>query len=101
VLIASCVAAGAFLVIFVTQVPHTVTQDSEGWGVLIFRYYFAPFLAGGSLVFGVIPSALLFWKGGRGKRDRLSLCISGGTLGVIVLTWLLIEPLRHLLIFVF
>jgi len=100
VLITSCAVAGCFLFLCGTELPYAITQDSEGWGILIFRYYFAPMLAGGALLLGVVPSALLFWKGGRHRRDRLSLCISGGTLGLVVLTWLLIGPVRHLLIFV-
>lgn len=70
-----------------------------GWGSMIFKIMIGPALAGGTLLFAVVPSAVLFWKFGRHTRDRMSLWISTVTLGAIVLTWVFIEPLRHAVIF--
>jgi hypothetical protein len=95
----ACLSAAAFVFVAVTQLPYTVTKDSEGWGVLIFWCQTGPLLAGATLLFAVAPSALLFLKGGRTRRDKISLIIALLTLGAIVLTGLLIDPLRHLIIF--
>jgi len=93
-----CVAAGSFIFVAITQLPYAITKDSEGWGSMIFMFYVAPLIGGGSLLFGVIPSGLLYWRGRKGL-DRISLYISSITLGLVVLTWVLIEPVRHWMIF--
>lgn len=62
--------------------------DTEGWGEVMFIVILAPAVAGGTLIFGVLPSAILFWKQGRNRLDRVSLWISGCTLAILVLTWL-------------
>jgi hypothetical protein len=99
VLVLCCLSAATFIFVAVAQLPYVITNDSEGWGSMIFSYFTGPLLAGGTLLFGVIPSTLMFWRGGKQTRDRISLCISGITVGLVVLTCVLIEPLRRAVIF--
>ena len=98
-LILACLSLAAFVFVAVSYLPYAITKDSEGWGSMIFRCWLGPLLGGGILLFAVAPSAILFWKGGRQKRDRISLAISGVAFGLVALTWVLIEPLRHAIIF--
>lgn len=55
-------------------------------------------MAGGTLLLGVLPSAF-HYRNGRRRLDGISLCLSSLLLAVIVLTWLVAEPLRHRIIF--
>ncbi len=99
VLILACFAALLFLWLAVCDLPYAITRDSEGWGVMLYKIWYGPLLAAGILFFAVLPSAFLFLMGGRQTRDRISLMVSMTTLGLIVLTWILSEPLRQLIIF--
>jgi hypothetical protein len=94
------VAAGTavgFVVVLWPQIIYAITKESEGWGVWFYEGI-APFLAGGTLLLGVLPSAILY-RNGRRRLDAISLGLSSLLLGLIVLTWLLAEPLRHWIIF--
>ena len=94
------VAAGAavgLVIALLPQITYAITTDSEGWGVWFYRCI-APFLAGGTLLLGVLPSAILY-RNGRSRLDAVSLCLSSILLGFIILTWLVAEPLRHWIIF--
>jgi len=55
-------------------------------------------MTGGTLLLGVIPSALLY-RNGRHRLDAISLCISSILLALIVISWIAAEPLRHWIIF--
>lgn len=95
-----CIAAVSLLCITIATLPqiiHALTIDSEGWGVWFFQMI-APLMAAGTLLLGVIPSALLYRKD-RQRLDRISLCISSILLGLVVLAWIAAEPLRHWVIF--
>ena len=94
----SCAAAGAFFLVALLMLPYGITKESEGWTSMIFRFALAPAIAGGALLAGVIPSAILYARG-RQRIDLISLCISGATLALVAATWLLIEPLRQSIIF--
>ena len=88
----------AFAFVAVTQLPNAITKDNVGLGAMFFKCWTGPLLAGETLVFAVVPSILLVWTGGQQRRDRVSLCISASTLGLILLAWLLVEPLRQAVI---
>jgi len=53
----------------------------------------APFLSGGSLLLGVIPSGLLYFRK-RQRRDWLSLCLSGGSCLSMVGEWVILGGCR-------
>ena len=95
---ASCLAGAVFAIFAATQLPYGITQESEGWTSMFFRVAVAPILGVCALVLGVIPSAVLYARGRR-RLDLISLCVSGTTLGLVVVTWLVIEPLRQSIIF--
>lgn len=78
----------------ITQLPYAIGQDSEGWGTMVFIILYGPIIGGTSLLLGVFPSALLYWKKRR-RIDLISLWVSGITLALVIATCLLIEPLRH------
>ncbi|MBI5685881.1 MAG: hypothetical protein HZC54_12480 [Verrucomicrobia bacterium] len=86
-------AAVGFVIALLPQITYAITTESEGWGVFFYETI-APFLAGGTLLLGVIPSAFLY-RNGRHRLDAISLGLSGLLLAVIVITWLVAEPLRH------
>lgn len=94
----SCLAGGLFILVAATQLPYAITKDSEGWSSMFFRLAVAPGIGGGALLLGVIPSAILYAKG-RHRVDLVSLWVSSTTVGLVIATWLLIEPLRHSIIF--
>ena len=94
---AAAVTGVCFVVALMPQIIYSITQESEGWGVWFYKNL-APFLAGGTLLLGVVPSAILYWKGRR-RLDAISLCISSLLLGLIVITWIVAEPLRQWIIF--
>jgi hypothetical protein len=94
---AAAIAVG-FVIALWPQIIYSLTKESEGWGVWFYRGVLAPFLAGGTLLLGVIPSAILY-RNGRHRLDTISLGLSSLLLVLIVLTWLVAEPLRHWIIF--
>jgi hypothetical protein len=94
----SCVLAGLFTVFLILRLPYAILKESEGWNSWAFRMFFGPLLASVVLVLGVIPSALLYWKG-RSRLDRTSLVISSCLLCAIALIWLTVEPARRWFIF--
>ena len=98
VFVASCLVTAYFLFVAVTAIPYAVTQDSEGWGTMVFKCFYGPIIAGVALLFGVIPSAILFTKG-HGRLDRVSLWMSTTTLSLVIVVWALIEPMRNWIIF--
>lgn len=66
-LILAFLMLAALLYLAVSYLPHAITEDSEGWGSLIFRCWLGPMLAGGILVLAVVPSAVLFERGGEAE----------------------------------
>jgi hypothetical protein len=98
VLVVCCLLTATFLVASARILPHAVTYDSEGWESMFFGLMVCWPLAGATLLLGILPSALMFWKGGRRTIDCISLCLSGTTLALIGLALLLLEPLRKALI---
>jgi hypothetical protein len=100
VFLLSSVAAGAavgFVIALWPQIIYSITTESEGWGVWFYKGI-APFLAGGTLLLGVLPIAILY-RNGRHRLDAISLGLSSLLLALIVLTWLVAQPLRHWIIF--
>jgi hypothetical protein len=61
-----------------------ITKDTEGWSSMVFISAVVPLLGGGTLLFGLIPSAVLYFRG-RQRSDLMSFRISSITLGVIAL----------------
>ncbi len=94
----SCVAAAAYALVALLMLPYGIMKESEGWTSMIFRFGVAPVIGGGALLLGVIPSAILYTRG-RQRIDLISLCVSGATFGLVLATWLFIEPLRQSIIF--
>lgn len=88
--------AVGFVIALCPQIIFAITTDSEGWGVWFYRNI-APFLAGGTLLLGVTPSAFLY-RNGRCRLDGISLGLSSLLLAVIGITWLVAGPLRHWII---
>jgi hypothetical protein len=86
-----------FVIVLWPQIIYSITTESEGWGVFFYNTTIAPFLAGGTLLLGVLPSAILY-RHGRRRLDTISLGLSSLLLVLIVLTWLVAEPLRHWII---
>lgn len=75
---------------------HTITVDSEGWGSMFFGL-----LAGPIIVVSIVlltASAVLYRKYSR-RLDLISIYVSGITLGLAILAWVLVEPLRQWMIF--
>lgn len=99
VLVVCFLLAAIFLIASIMILPHAVVHDSEGWSAMVFLIVVCPCLAGATTLFGVIPSILLFWKGGRRTIDGISLSISWTTLTLIILGFFLVEPLRKAIIF--
>ncbi len=77
---------------------HSLTVESEGWGSMLFRSV-APVAAGYTLLFCVIPSALLCRSRWSSHLSRVTLYLSLGLLVIILLAWAGFEPLRRQLIF--
>ena len=99
VLILCCLLGATFLVASAVILPHAVTHDSEGWESMIFKLMVCWPLAGATLLLGIAPSALMFWRGGRRTIDCISLWVSGTTLVFTMLALLLVQPLRRAIIF--
>lgn len=94
-----CIVSVVILIfVAATQLPYAISNDSEGWGSMIFRYYTAPLLGGAILGFGIIPSAILRHKYQR-RIDLISIYISTIALGLLIVLWLITEPLRQWIIF--
>jgi hypothetical protein len=87
----------AFFVFAFTQFPYIIGRDSEGWGSMLYRSA-SPILILINLILCVLPASLLYFTQ-HNRIDKLSLYASIATLCMLVLTWLLIEPLRYLIIF--
>jgi hypothetical protein len=98
VFVASILSAVAFVFVAFTELPYAVTQDSEGWGSMIYRYRTAPLIAATTLLLAVVSSALLRSKE-KAQLDRISLLTASITFGLVVVSWLIIEPLRNWVIF--
>jgi tetratricopeptide (TPR) repeat protein len=99
VLVLCCLLSATFVVASARILPHAVIYDSEGWESMFFGLMVCPPLAGGTLFLGILPSALMFWKGGRRTIDCISLWVSGTTLALIGLALLLLEPSRQAICF--
>lgn len=95
----SCVAAGIFIYTAVAEFPYWISRDSEGWGSYFYKRLFAPVLAGGTFLLGVFPSAMIYGFQGRKRIDLISLYISGLTFGMIIISWIIIEPVRQMIMF--
>ena len=65
---------------------------------MIFIILIAPVIAGYTLLFCVIPSVILYRRG-KHFIDRLSVYLSSSTLGIVVIAWVVFEPLRRWIIF--
>ena len=61
-----------------------ITKDTEGWSSMAFISAVVPLLGGGILLFGIIPSAVLYFRSHQ-RWDLISFRISSITLGVIAL----------------
>jgi hypothetical protein len=60
----------------------SIIRDQSGWAAIGFSFFVAPALVGGSLLLGVIPSGILYYRG-RQRIDLLSLWMSS-TAGLAV-----------------
>jgi len=65
---------------------------------MFFLGIIAPALGGGTFLFCALPSAFMYLKR-RERCDLINLSISGVTVGVILIEALIMEPLRHQIIF--
>jgi hypothetical protein len=65
-----------FLAIIATVLWFGIVTNPDGWSGLGFMFMVAPIVGGISLLFGVIPSAILYFQK-RQRRDLLSLRMSG------------------------
>lgn len=56
----------------------SIIRDHNGWAAIGFSFFVVPALGGGTLLMGLIPSAILYSRG-RQRADWLSLWMSGGS----------------------
>jgi hypothetical protein len=93
----SCLSA-LITLLLIPGLVHAVRVDSEGWGSMIFRMLVAPMLGGATLLLAVLPSVIIYRRSSH-RLDLASLVISSITLGLIILAWFMVEPLRQSIIF--
>jgi len=91
-----CCLLAAGVLCFSPSFIYTIRVDSEGWGSKFFGLFAVPVIAGSVPL--LIASVVLYCKGSR-RLDLASTVISGVTLGVVILAWVLVEPLRQWIIF--
>ena len=91
-----CLAAASTLFISPMYL-RTITVDSEGWGSMFFGLLATPVIVVSALL--LVVSAVLYRKGFFRRLDLISIYVSGITLGLAILAWVLIEPLRQWIIF--
>ena len=91
-----CCLSAASVLYFSPMFVHTITLDSEGWGSKFFAFLALPVIVPSTGLLAV--SAVLYRKRSR-RLDLISVYISGITLGVAILAWILVEPLRQWIIF--
>jgi hypothetical protein len=65
-----------------------IVLTKDGMACFVFLLI-APFLSGGSLLLGVIPSGILYFQQRR-RRDWLSLCLSGCSCLSMVGEWVIL-----------
>jgi len=51
-----CLMAAVFVFVAVTEILYAVTQDSEGWGAIIFRRLTGPAIAGEPSFWALFPA---------------------------------------------
>ncbi len=71
----------------------SAVRDSDAFAAIVFLTRVAPLLGGGTLLFCVVPSAVLYARS-RQRSDRVSLWISGTCVVTIALEAALLAPLR-------
>ena len=71
----------------------SAVRNSEAFAAMAYLMGVVPVLGGGTLLFCVVPSAVLYVRG-RQQSDLVSLWISGASVAVITLEALLLLPLR-------
>lgn len=72
---------------------NDLTRGSEGWGTMVFTHFIVPFLGGGTALFCVIPSTILYFRS-RQRGDLVTLWISSASVGIILVEWILLFLLR-------
>jgi hypothetical protein len=72
-----------------------ILREKDGWGALAFQVFVDPVFFGIAFLFSLLPASFMFFRH-RHVRDRLSLCLSGFTLAVVVAEtiYLFNTPLR-------
>ena len=98
IFVLSCIVAALLGYLAIFQLPNAIANDSEGWNSLAFRIAIAPVFCAVLLFFAVIPSAILYRKK-KQSLDRKSLWFSSIMLGLVLIAWLVFEPLRQFIIF--
>ncbi len=72
---------------------QSAIRDSEAFAAMAFLSAVVPVLGGGTLIFCVVPSAVLYARGRR-RWDLISLMTSSISIAVIAVEALLLFPLR-------
>ena len=91
-----CCLAATSILVSTPMFVHTITLDSEGWGSMFFGLLAGPIIVASTLL--LIVGAVLYRRGSR-RLDLISIYVSGITLGLAILAWILVEPLREWIIF--
>ena len=91
-----CGLSALLILLLIPMFVHIVSVDSEGWGSMMFGIGAVPLIVGNSVL--LIAGVILYRKSSA-KLDLSSVCVSGIILAVVVLAWLLVEPLRQSIIF--
>jgi hypothetical protein len=96
VVLSLCILAAASVVVMTPTFVRITSNDSEGWGSYFFGLGAVPLIAVNGLLLAI--GAILSRKNSR-QLNLISVCVSGITLAVVVLAWILVEPLRQWIIF--
>lgn len=82
----------------INRLEYSITQESEGYGSAVFRFIIAPITVVTLVGLALIPSVKMFRRGRRGI-DLAGVILSSLLLVLVVIAWIIIEPIRNHLIF--